>query len=141
MTLRYLLDTCVLSEFIKPKPERKVIDWLNSVEAERVFLSAVTIGEIQFGISNRPASNRRTELEVWLNVSLTEQFAGRILPLDADTFVTWGQMTARQRRQGEPMGVMDSLIAATALQYKMVLVTRNVADFKSTVLSILNPWE
>jgi predicted nucleic acid-binding protein len=131
----------VLSEFIKPKPERKVIDWLNSVEAERVFLSAVTIGEIQFGISNRPASNRRTELEVWLNVSLTEQFAGRILPLDADTFVTWGQMTARQRRQGEPMGVMDSLIAATALQYKMVLVTRNVADFKSTVLSILNPWE
>jgi predicted nucleic acid-binding protein len=131
----------VLSEFIKPKPERKVIDWLNSVEAERVFLSAVTIGEIQFGISNRPASNRRTELEVWLNVSLTEQFAGRILPLDADTFVTWGQMTARQRRPGEPMGVMDSLIAATALQYKMVLVTRNVADFKSTVLSILNPWE
>jgi predicted nucleic acid-binding protein len=130
-----------LSEFIKPKPERKVIDWLNSVEAERVFLSAATIGEIQFGISNRPASNRRTELEVWLNVSLPEQFAGRVLSLDADTFVTWGKMTAQQRRQGEPMGVMDSLIAATALQYKMVLVTRNVSDFKSTNLSILNPWE
>lgn len=97
MSLRYLLDTCVLSEFIKPKPERKVIDWLNSVEAERVFLSAVTVGEIQFGISNRPASNRRTELEVWLNVSLPEQFAGRVLSLDADTFVTWGQMTAQQR--------------------------------------------
>ena len=141
MSLRYLLDTCILSEFIKPKPERKVIDWLNSVEAERVFLSAVTVGEIQFGISNRPASNRRTELEVWLNVSLPEQFAARVLSLDADTFVTWGKMTAQQRRQGEPMGIMDSLIAATALQYKMVLVTRNVSDFKSTNLSILNPWE
>jgi len=141
MTLRYLLDTCVLSEFVKPKPERKVIDWLNSVEAERVFLSAVTIGEILYGISHRPTSNRRTELEVWLNVSLPEQFAGRVLALDADTFVTWGQMAAQQKLQGEPMGVMDSLIAATALRHKMILVTRNVADFKATGLSILNPWE
>lgn len=141
MTLRYLLDTCVLSEFVKPKPERKVVEWLNSVEPDRAFLSAVTIGEIQFGISSRPASNRRTELEVWLNVDLAEQFAGRVLPLDTDTFVAWGQMTAQQKRQGEPMGVMDSLIAATALQHKMVLVTRNAADFKATGLSILNPWE
>jgi toxin FitB len=141
VTLRYLLDTCVLSEFVKPAPERKVIDWLNSVDAESVFLSAVTIGEIQFGISTRPASNRRTELEVWLNTALPEQFAGRVLALDADTFVTWGKMAAAQKRGGEPMGVMDSLIAATALQHSMVLVTRNVADFKATDLSLLNPWE
>jgi toxin FitB len=89
MTLRYLLDTCVLSEFVKPKPERRVVEWLNSVEPDRAFLSAVTIGEIQFGISSRPASNRRTELEVWLNVDLAEQFAARVLALDSDTFVTW----------------------------------------------------
>ncbi len=80
-------------------------------------------------------------LEVWLNVALPEQFAGRVLALDAETFVTWGKMTAEQRRKGEPMSVIDSLIAATALQHKMVLVTRNVADFKATDLSILNPWE
>ncbi len=142
MSLRYLLDTCVLSEFVQPEPERKVVDWLNSVEAERVYLSAVTIGEIQVGISNRPASNRRTELEIWLNVALPAQFAGRVLALDADTFVAWGKLTAEQRRKGEPMSVMDSLIAATALQHKMVLVTRNVADFIHVAdLSILNPWE
>lgn len=141
MSLRYLLDTCVLSEFSKARPEPKVVDWLNTVEAERVFLSAVTIGEIQLGISNLPASNRRTELDIWLNSTLPAQFPDRVLPLDADTFVMWGEMTAQLRRQGLPMAVMDSLIAATALQHKMVLVTRNVADFKSTGLSLLNPWE
>jgi predicted nucleic acid-binding protein len=141
MSLRYLLDTCVLSEFVKPEPEPKVVDWLNSVEAESVYLSAVTFGEIQFGISGLPASNRRTELEVWLNVSLPEQFAGRVLALETDTFVTWGKMTAEQKRKGEPMGIMDSLIAASALENNMVLVTRNVTDFKATDLSILNPWE
>ncbi len=141
MTTQYLLDTCVLSEFVKPKPERKVVDWLNSVDPEAVFLSAVTIGEIQFGISNRPSSNRRTELEVWLNEALPEQFGGRVLALDATTFVTWGKMTAEQKRTGAIQSVMDSLIAAVALEHKMVLVTRNVADFKVTGLSVLNPWE
>ncbi len=141
MSLRYLLDTCVLSEFVKPRPEPKVIDWLNAVDTERVFLSAVTIGEIQLGISNLPASNRRTELEIWLNATLPAQFPDRVLPLDADTFVAWGQMTAQQRRQGQPMAVMDSLIAATALKNMMVLVTRNVADFAATGLSLLNPWD
>lgn len=141
MSLGYLLDTCVLSEFVKPRSEPKVVDWLNAAEMERVFLSAVTIGEIQLGISNLPASNRRTELEIWLNSTLPAQFPDRVLPLDADTFVAWGELTAQLRRQGLPMAVMDALIAATALQHKMVLVTRNVADFKSTGLSLLNPWE
>jgi toxin FitB len=141
MSVQYLLDTCVISEFVKPKPERRVIDWLNSIDPESVYLSAVTVGEIQFGINNRPPSNRRTELEVWLNEALLQQFGGRVLALDADTFVTWGKMTAEQKRQGEPQSIMDSLIAATALEHKMVLVTRNVADFKVGDLSILNPWE
>jgi toxin FitB len=141
MTLQYLLDTCVISEFVKPNPEPKVIDCLNAIKPEQVFLSAVTIGEIQFGISNRPLSNRRTELEIWLNESLFQQFANRILSLDADIFLTWGQMTAQQRKQGKPMGVMDSLIAAVALQHGMVLITRNVSDFSATGLSLLNPWE
>ena len=141
MTTQYLLDTCVLSEFVKPKPERKVVDWLNSVDLEAVFLSAVTIGEIQFGISNRSPSNRRTELEVWLNEALPQQFGGRILALEAATFVEWGKLTAEQKRRGEAQGVMDSLITATALEHKLVVVTRNVDDFKVSGLSVFNPWD
>jgi predicted nucleic acid-binding protein len=141
MSLQYLLDTCVISEFVRPHPEQKVVEWLNSVDAESVYLSAVTMGEIQLGISQRPPSNRRTELEVWLNEKLPEQFGDRVLALDADTFVVWGKMMAEQKRKGEPLGVMDSLIAATVLQHRMVLVTRNVADFKLDDLSTMNPWE
>lgn len=141
MTTRYLLDICVLSEFVKPEPEPKVVGWLNAVDPEAVFLSAVTIGEIQAGISHRPPSNRRTELEQWLHEALPEQFGGRVLALDGPVFVTWGKMVAEQRRRGEPQSVMDSLIAALALEYRMVLVTRNVGDFKVPGLSVFNPWE
>jgi predicted nucleic acid-binding protein len=141
MTLHYLLDTCVISEFVKSKPERKVVEWLNEADTEQVFLSVVTLGEIQFGISGKPTSNRRTELEAWLNVNLVAQFAGRILPLDAETLLTWGRMTADLKQRGKPMSVMDSLIAATAMHHKMVLVTRNVTDFSGVALSVFNPWE
>ena len=140
MTLRYLLDTCVISEFVKPNPVRQVVDWLNRVDGDLTFLSAVTFGEIQMRISQLPPSNRRTELEVWLAGVLTAQFAGRVLALDVDTFRIWGQMAAQRKQQGAPMAVMDSLIAATAAQHGMVLVTRHVADFKTTGLPLLNPW-
>ena len=141
MTLKYLLDTCVVSEFVKPRPEKKVQSWLNSLDADRVYLSVVTLGEIQRGISEKPASNRRTELEEWLNGDLIVQFSDRILPLNHETFISWGQIVAPLKALGRPMGVMDSLIAATALHHKMVLVTRNVSDFESVKLSLFNPWE
>lgn len=141
MSTQYLLDTCVISEFVKPRPEPKVVEWLNSIDMEKVFLSAVTVGEIQHGISNREPSNRTTELEVWLNEALPEQFAERILPLDMDTFIVWGKLVSDRKKKGVPMSVMDSLIAATALRHNMVLVTRNTSDFRQVSLSAFNPWE
>ena len=139
--MRYLIDTCVISEFVKPEPEVKVFDWLNNTDHERIYLSVVTLGEIQLGISNRPPSNRRTQLEAWLNIQLPAQFTNRILTLDTATFITWGQLTSRLKQAGKPMSVMDSLIAASALHHNMTLVTRNTADFVHTELSLFNPWE
>ena len=141
MSLSYLLDTCVVSEFVKPKPDKNVLSWLNSMDAERIYLSVVTLGEVQQGISNLPRSNRRAELEEWLNEQLTAQFAGRILALDAATFITWGQLIASLKQQGRTMSVMDSLIAATAVHHRMTLVTRNVSDFQHVELSVFNPWQ
>jgi predicted nucleic acid-binding protein len=141
MTLRYLLDTCVVSEFAKQKPEKKVVEWLNQAVPELMCLSVVTLGEIQSGVSELPVSNRRTQLEEWLSGDLAAQFEGRVIPLDAEIFLVWGEMYADLKKRGKPMGIMDSLIAATALHHKMVLVTRNVTDFSSVALNIFNPWE
>lgn len=138
--MQYLLDTCILSEFVKPKPEQRVIDWLNEQDARDVFVSAVTVGEIQRGISALPQSNRRTRLEEWLDHQLPHQFANHILSIDAATFQTWGKLVARLQHEGRPMSVFDSLIAATALQQRLTIVTRNVTDFQYTSINILDPW-
>ena len=139
--MNYLLDTCVLSEFTRRKPEEKVVRWLERVEETRLFLSAITIGEIQRGVARLPESARKTELLAWMNNGLLERFRSRILPLDEQTLFLWGSLTARAELAGQPMPVMDSLIAASALQHNLILVTRNVTDFMPCGVQLFNPWE
>ncbi|NMC52610.1 MAG: type II toxin-antitoxin system VapC family toxin [Chloroflexi bacterium] len=139
--MNYLLDTCVLSEFTRRKPEEKVVRWLERVEETRLFLSAITIGEIQRGVARLPESTRKTELLAWMNNGLLERFRSRILPLDEQTLFLWGSLTARAELAGQPMPVMDSLIAASALQHNLILVTRNVTDFMPCGVQLFNPWE
>ena len=138
--MNYLLDTCVLSEFKKKQPEPKVIDWLDTHLEESLFLSTVTIGEIQKGITLLPASNRQAELAVWLE-DLLYRYEQRVLPLDTAVMRQWGQMTGTLEKQGRLLPLLDSLIAATALAHNLALVTRNETDFAGTSVSILNPWK
>ena len=138
--MNYLLDTCVLSEFTRRQPERQVVEWIESANETMLFLSAVTIGEIQRGIERLPESHRKTELRGWLNGGLIERFGARTLALDAQTFLVWGSLNARLEVAGQPMGVMDGLIAATALQHSLILVTRNVSDFQASGVQVINPW-
>jgi len=139
--MNYLLDTCVLSEFTRRQPEEKVNPWLERIDEERLFISAITLGEIQRGVERLPDSARKTELLVWMNTALSERFAGRILAVDGSTMLLWGSLTARLEKLGQTMPVMDSLIAATALQHNLIIATRNQADFFAAGVQLINPWD
>ncbi len=139
--MNYLLDTCVLSEFTQRQPEPAVLHWVEAIPEEKLLISVITLGEVQHGIERLPDSQRKTNLLVWMNNRLVERFSGRILPLDAQTMLMWGSLTARLEAAGQPMPVMDSLILATALQNNLIIATRNTKDFLPAGVQVINPWE
>jgi toxin FitB len=141
VTAQYLLDTCVLSEIVSKQPNPDVLDWIGAQVEETLFLSVVTIGEVQKGIAKLAASKRKNRLEIWLKQDLLHRFGTRVLPLDAETLITWGKLTATLAKRGRVLPVMDSLLAATALHHKLTLVTRNITDFAGTDIRLLNIWE
>lgn len=137
--MNYLLDTCLISEFRKAQPEPKVIKWLSDQIEETLFLSVITIGEIQKGISNLVPSKKRSDLETWLH-NLIIRYDGRILPLATDEMLFWGNTIIKLEQKGRVLPFMDSLIAATALAHNLTLVTKNESDFKNTGVKVLNIW-
>ncbi len=139
--MNYLLDTCVISEFTRRQPNQNVIDWIDSIDEEKLFISVISVGEIQRGIERLPNSHRKTELLGWMNNGLLQRFSGRITGIDAPTMFVWGSLTARLETAGQPMSVMDSLITASALQNNLIVVTRNIADFLPSGVQLINPWE
>jgi len=139
--MKALLDTCVISELVAKKPSPGVVDFVDALDADDVYLSVITIGEIIKGIEKLPDSPCKAELRGWLQDDLLARFHGKIIPLGTDIIVEWGVLTARLEAQGKPMPAIDSLIAATALANKMTLVTRNVSDFEAAGVEILNPWK
>jgi predicted nucleic acid-binding protein len=139
--MSYLLDTCVLSEFTRRTPDPHVICWMDSIDEEKLHLSVITIGEIRRGIERLSESRRKTDLFAWLSEDLIERFGQRILPLDIQTMSVWGSLVARIEKAGRIMPVMDSLIAAATMQYQLILATRNVSDFSSCGVQVVNPWE
>ena len=139
--MNYLLDTCVLSEFTRRQPKPRLVDWLDSIDEEKLFISVITVGEVQRGIEWLPDSRRKTELLVWMNNGLLTRFVGRMIPIDAATMFLWGSLVTHLEAAGQPMGVMDSLILASALQNNLIIATRNVADFLPSGAQVINPWD
>jgi tRNA(fMet)-specific endonuclease VapC len=139
--MKYLLDTCVISELVAKQPNEKVIHWIDSLEPENVYLTVMTIGEIRKGIAKLPEFNRKETLENWLNDELLLRFRGKILAIDTDVILTWGQLTGKLELEGKRMAAIDSLIAAIALHNDCSLLTRNEEDFKYAGLTIINPWK
>jgi tRNA(fMet)-specific endonuclease VapC len=139
--MRYLLDTCAISELVAKRPNQQVVDWIDGLDPEAVHLSVITIGEIRKGIEKLPDSKRKSVLQEWLVDELFVRFHDRILPIDLDVILVWGQMIGRLELIGKKMAAMDSLIAAIALSGNLRLVTRNEDDFKHAGIQIVNPWK
>ena len=139
--MKALLDTCVISELVSKQPNPRVVEFVDSLDPEDVYLSVITIGEIVKGIEKLPKSRRKTDLQAWLKDDLLVRFEGNLVALDTDVFIKWGALTARLESTGKSMPAIDSLIAATVLAKKMTLVTRNVSDFEGTDVEVVNPWE
>ena len=137
----YLLDTNVISELIAKQPSQRVIDFVANLDEARVHLSVITIGEVQRGIRRLANGARKQSLLAWLEDDLRTRFQDRILPLDTETLLVWGTFMAELEAKGRILSSFDSLIAATALHHRMVLVTRNEKDFAGSGLVIVNPFE
>jgi len=138
--MRYLLDTCVLSELVKSAPDTRVIQWFQARKPHELCISAMTWGELQRGVTKLPPTKRRSELTLWLE-QLKAGFEDRILAFDQKASEVWAQMTVHAEAQGKSMAAFDSIIAATARACDCKLVTRNVRDFAHADIDVHNPWQ
>ncbi|MEO8724976.1 MAG: type II toxin-antitoxin system VapC family toxin [Acidobacteriaceae bacterium] len=138
--MSFLLDTNVVSEWVKPHPEIKVVEWLAEADEDRIFLSVITLAEIRHGIEQMTGGRRRSHLQSWLEEELPQRFAGRLVEVNAEIANAWGRMMALSTKAGTPLSAMDAFFAATANAMKCTLVTRNTKDFARLGIELLNPW-
>lgn len=138
--MNYLLDTCLLSELSRNDPDPGVADWIAQVEEGRLFVSALSLGEIQKGIGKLKSGKRKTAIQTWLDRDLLLRFSERLLPIDQEVALEWGLLCAALEAKGRPAPVIDSLLAATAVTYNLAIVTRNQKDFQELPVKTVNPW-
>jgi len=136
----FLLDTNVISELVRKKPHPKVTTWIDATAEDLLYLSVLTLGEIRKGITSLREGSRRVGLEAWLDRDVVLRFAGRILPIDQAVADRWGRIAAQAEATKFPLPVIDGLLAATALDRNLTLVTRNTRDVAATGVPVFNPW-
>jgi toxin FitB len=139
--LNYLLDTNVVSEQLKPRPDESVVRWIDAADEESLFLSVITFAEISKGIEDIGSGRRRDTLTKWLYDDLPLRFEGRILDVNAAVALAWGKIMARSDVLGINLGATDAFLAATAEAYGLSLATRNIRDFTRLNIAIVNPWD
>lgn len=139
--MRYLLDTCVISEIIRPNPSIKITKWIKMEDENNFYISVLTIGELHKGIEKLDESRRKEKLHTWVEHDLKERFWKRIIDIDLQTAVVWGKIQGMTERVGKPMPAIDSLIAATGIAHHLTVVSRNTSDMKESGVTLLNPWE
>ncbi len=137
----FLLDTCVISELIKPSPSSNVVRWVDGQDEDGFYVSVITLGEIEKGISKLPEGKKKERLQAWLYSELTDRFNDRILDVSLDVAHTWGRILGEAEKHGRSLPVIDALLAATAITKGLTVVTRNTDDMKESGAALLDPWE
>jgi predicted nucleic acid-binding protein len=137
---RYLLDTNVVSELVKARPDERVVAWIKAADETDLHLSVLTFAELRYGIEKLPQGVRRDRLRSWMDTDLADRFEDRILDINRDIAESWGIIMARAAAASVRLPVMDTLLAATAEHHGMTMVTRNVRDFARAGVTTLDPW-
>ncbi len=137
--MKYLIDTCVISELIKPNPNANVENWFFSKVEDSLYISVLTLGELKKGIIKLPESKKKTDLAEWFN-EIEKRFSERTLNIDKEVAKTWGAVQGKLEKQGEPMPAVDALIACIGITNSMTVVTRNTEDMERSGVSLINPW-
>jgi predicted nucleic acid-binding protein len=138
--VRLLLDTNVLSEVTKPRPEGRVLKWLDGLDEDRAFISVVSIAEIRRGVALMDTGRKRDALAEWLARDLPQRFEHRVIPVEEPVALAWGDLMGLAKRSGRGLASMDGLIAATAIAHDLTLATRNTKDFEGFGIDIIDPW-
>jgi len=136
----FLIDTNVISEWVRPRPDPRIVRWLAETDEDSVFLSVVSLAELRHGVARLPPGRRRDRLAEWLRHELPLRFESRILGIDETIASAWGDVVAEREERGRPISTIDAFIAATARVRGLALVTRNATDFRDSVAEIVNPW-
>lgn len=136
-----MLDTNVISEALRPNPESRVLDWINTQAIETLYLSAISVAELRFGAALLPSGRRKDKLQNRLEDKLLPLFAGRILPLDVAVTKTYAELMSQARMAGQSISTADGYIAATAAANGMIIATRDTNPFAAAGLEVINPWE
>ncbi|MBW2305055.1 MAG: type II toxin-antitoxin system VapC family toxin [Deltaproteobacteria bacterium] len=139
--MNYILDTCIISEIVKPKPRLKVINWLRSQNENNLYISVLTLGELHKGLEKIRDKRQKKKIHLWIEQDLRERFRDKILPIDARVAMIWGQVQGRTEQSGRGMPTIDGLIAATGLAFNMVVATRNISDMEASGVALFNPWD
>lgn len=138
--MKYLLDTCVISELISKQPSKKVVDWVESQNERTFCLSVLTLGELQKGISKLPAGKKRIRMKSWVDNELLKRFTGRIIDVNRDVAMRWGDLSGAAEKEGRKIPVLDGLLAATSIQHGLTFVTRNIKHIRDTGAELYDPW-
>ena len=139
--MSWLLDTNILSELRRPRPEVRVLDFVAACPLNQLYVSTVTLAEIRYGIECVEEAARRTELNEWLRATVRPMFAHRVLEISEDVMLRWRVLVDQGRKTGHTFSQPDLIIAATAFEHDLTLVTRNLRDFSGLDLMLFNPWD